>query len=199
MSNFSNMQTGGGGGSYGQNYYDTSADFSTQPAPSYNPNQSGDFNSAINQAQYHKKDNKKDDDDEDDDEDSSFFSKAVSFISEHKDRFGKEDIDEQKVVGAHQALYEGGGGNEKNDADTLGSGAAMQALKMFMSSGDDDKGKEKGSGGGQDQNKLIGIAMAQAGKLWEQKNKKGEVVCSIPIFLGFLLVDILSTNVVLGY
>ena len=171
MSNYPTIP--GGGGSYGQNYYDTSADFSSQPAPSHRPDQA-DFNSAIRQARYHH--SGRDDDKDDDDEESSFFSKAVSFISEHKDRFGKEDIDEQKVVGAHQALYEGGGSEKKhsNDADFLGSGAAMQALKMFMSS--DDKDKDKGSGG-HDQNKLIGIAMAQAGKLWDQQNKKGEVVC----------------------
>lgn len=181
------MQSGGGGGSYGQNYYDQSADFSTQPAPSNAPSQ-GDFNSAVNQAKYHKDDNKSDDEDE------SFFSKAVGFISEHKDRFGKEDIDEGKVVGAHQALYGGGNGGSggsggsggKHDADSLGAGAAMQALKMFMSSDDKEKEKEKGSGGGQDQNKLIGIAMAQAGKLWDQKNKQGEVVCLLFLLFSFL-------------
>jgi hypothetical protein len=53
----------------------------------------------------------------------------------------------------------------------------MQALKMFTG------GSSSGSDGGMDKNKLIGLAMAQAGKLWEEKNSSGSVVC----FLSFSL------------
>ncbi|EEP77855.1 predicted protein [Uncinocarpus reesii 1704] len=77
------------------------------------------------------------------------------------------------MVGAHQALYGGqheGGDRGKVDADFLGSGAALQALKMFSSG----EGRQSQSGG-HDQNKLIGLAMAQAGKLWDQQNQQGQV------------------------
>lgn len=72
---------------------------------------------------------------------------------------------------AHQSLYGSGGSGEKYDEKSLGAGAAMQALKMFTS-GQGDSGS-----GGHDQNKFIGIAMAQAGKLWEEQNQGGNVVC----------------------
>jgi hypothetical protein len=49
----------------------------------------------------------------------------------------------------------------------------MQALKMFTSGGGGS-----GSGG---QNQLIGLAMSQAGKLWDQQNSAGNAV-SFPLF-----------------
>ncbi|WEW59310.1 hypothetical protein PRK78_004779 [Emydomyces testavorans] len=178
----SNPAEYGGGGATGANYYDPRADFSSESQPhggggvggyNYDPA----FNQAVKQAKYHN--TGRDDDDDDDDEDSGFFKRAVSFLSEHKERFGKEDIDEQKVVGAHQVLYGGGQqqqgqqghGERKHDAEFLGNGAALQALKMFASG----EGQQKQSGGGHDQNKLIGLAMAQAGKLWDQQNQQGNV------------------------
>jgi hypothetical protein len=157
----------GGGGSTGANYYDPNADF-TQ---------------AISQAKYHKTGRYEEDikPDEDDDEETSFFSRAVGFISEHKEKLGREDIDEEKAVGAHQVLYgEGGGSGHTHDADSLGAGAAVQALKMFLA-GEGSHGGGAGAGAGNhDQNKLIGIAMAQAGKLWDQQNQQGKTVCSFP-------------------
>lgn len=167
---------GGGGSGSGSNYYDPNADFSA----------------AISQARHQRRYEKgsrptppthdEDDDGEDSDpEDTSFFSKAIGFLSEHKDKLGREDVDEEKVVNAHQTLYGGSGGSDdggkKHDAEFLGGGAAMQALKMFMDSGSGGDGEKKGKAGGNDQNKLIGMAMAQAGKLWEKDNKEGKAVC----------------------
>lgn len=173
-------QTYGGGGSSGSNYYDSEADFTSQPAPSHPTSSFNDtFSNAISQAKYHHRGPRQDSsgrheysDNEDDGEDSSFFSTAIRFLNEHKDKVSNEDLDEGKAVGAHQQLYGGSGGSNKHDADSLGSGAAVQALKLFLS---DDEKKEKTSGG-HDQNKLIGIAMAQAGKLWDQQNQSGNVV-----------------------
>ncbi|KAK2745889.1 hypothetical protein FQN57_003502 [Myotisia sp. PD_48] len=162
----------GGGGSSGANYYDSNADFSIQPAPSNQSHHPGvDYNQAVQQAKYHHSGRE----DADDDEDSSFFSKAVGFLNDHKERFSKEDIDEEKVVGAHQQLYGDGRDDRKHDADSLGAGAAMQALKMFMSDSGKQDQQAHAPKGAADQNKLVGIAMAQAGKLWEQKNKNGQV------------------------
>jgi hypothetical protein len=45
----------------------------------------------------------------------------------------------------------------------------MQALKMFTGGGGS-------SDGGMDKNKLMGLAMAQASKLWDEKNSTGNVV-----------------------
>ncbi|KAF3480846.1 uncharacterized protein GIQ15_06193 [Arthroderma uncinatum] len=144
----------------------------------YNPGDlSLDQDQAIKQARRHGNGR------EDDDNDISIFSQAMSFLGDHKEKLGREDIDEEKVVNNHQKLYgDADDRGQKHGAESLGSGAAMQALKMFM----DDSGKQdhnqnqnqnqgQQSQGGGDQNKLIGIAMAQAGKLWEQKNQEGRV------------------------
>ena len=131
------------------------------------------------------------------------FSQALQFIKSRKSSYqdtSSYDIDEAHMVQSHQALYgnsgesasyysggdmgehsyhqqqqQQGGGGGHNDSDSLGAGAAMQALKMFTSGGS--------SGGGTDKNELIGMAMAQAGRLWEEKNSSGGVVCSF--FLSF--------------
>ncbi|KAI1905769.1 hypothetical protein LOZ12_006620 [Ophidiomyces ophidiicola] len=182
MSNFSRPNPSEFSGGASANYYDPRADMSGQQiqqggsgAPGGGDGGFGgfDFGQAIKQAKYHNNGRE----DADDDEDAGFFKKAVSFLSQNKESLGKEDIDEQKVVGAHQALY-GDGGNpqadRKLDADFLGNGAALQALKMFMG-GEDKQKSSSGGGGAGDQNKLIGLAMAQAGKLWDQQNKQGNV------------------------
>ena len=145
----------GGGGRGGANYYDPTADFS-QAISHANDNRRHEGHSEHGGGN--------------DEEESSLFTKAIGFISEHKDSLKNQEVDEDMAVGAHKDLYGEGGSNRSHNADSLGGGAAVQALKMFM-------GEGHGHGGGKhDQNKLIGIAMAQAGKLWEQQNKHGKTV-----------------------
>jgi hypothetical protein len=55
---------------------------------------------------------------------------------------------------------------------TTQSAAAMQALKMFTG------GQGGGSGGGS-QNQFVGMAMAQAAKLFDQQSASGNTVSSI--------------------
>ena len=74
---------------------------------------------------------------------------------------------------AHQSLYQGQDDGRQHDSDSLGAGAAMEALKHFTSGGGGGS-----QGGGFDKNKLIGMAMAQAGKLWDEKNGAGKAVSS---------------------
>lgn len=124
-----------------------------------------DFSSAAQHAQSHNSN-----------EDSSLFSSALSFLNERKSQFqdpSRIDVDEQQAVQAHNAMYNGGGNEEgrSHDSSTVGAGAAMQALKMFTSGGASD--------GGMDKNKLIGLAMAQAGSLWEQKQGAGASMVSL--------------------
>ncbi|KAJ5085238.1 hypothetical protein N7532_010009 [Penicillium argentinense] len=154
-----NNQEYGGGGSSGQNYYDQNADFRdtryTGP-PQYNDDD--DFGSAAHHASEHHGS-----------EDKSLFSSALSFLQDRKSEYSdpaRYEVDETHAVNAHQAMY-GGGSDEgrSHDSGTVGAGAAMQALKMFTSGGSSD--------GGMDKNKLIGLAMAQAGKLWDEKQASG--------------------------
>ncbi|KAE8149697.1 hypothetical protein BDV25DRAFT_155828 [Aspergillus avenaceus] len=98
--------------------------------------------------------------------DSSLFSSALNFLKEKQGRSSSPDIDESQMVQSHHQLYNEDSSKSHN-SDSLGAGAAMQALKMFTSG-------ESGSSGG-DKNAFIGIAMSQAAKLWEQKNSSGAV------------------------
>lgn len=144
----------GGGGGYGN-------------SGSYDP----EFSSAQHHAQSHESSS-----------DSSLFSSALGFLSDRKSQYSEQpDIDEEHLVQSHQRLYNGGGGGgyggeqQQHDSSSLGAGAAMQALKMFTSGGG-------GSSGG-DKNEFIGMAMAQASKLWEEKAGSGNVVSHILFFL----------------
>lgn len=178
-----NKHTGGGdssssGPSYGNedNYSAGGSSYYNTPSganPSYGGSGGGygsddDFNPAVSHAQAEHG------------EDSSLFNTALSFIKDRKSEYAQRDnydIDESHMVQSHQELYGGGGEERAHDSNTLGAGAAMQALKMFTSGGGSES-SASGSGG-MDKNKLIGVAMAQAGKLWEEKNSSGGGVVSI--------------------
>lgn len=97
---------------------------------------------------------------------SSYFSQAANYLQEQHGNIANQDIDEQHMVNSHQKLYGGGGGDGPASSNELGAGAAMQALKSFTSGG---------SGGG-GQNQLIGLAMAEAEKLFDQQSANGNAV-----------------------
>ncbi|KAL9623235.1 MAG: hypothetical protein Q9160_002550 [Pyrenula sp. 1 TL-2023] len=107
-------------------------------------------------------------------EDGNFFSSAMSFLGQNKHHIQNEGgVDEQQMVGAHQSLYNGGsGGGQQHSADSLGAGAAMQALKMFTGGGGGGGG---GHSGGNSQSQFIGLAMGQAGKLFDEQHGQGNV------------------------
>jgi len=96
---------------------------------------------------------------------SGLFGQALGFLQQNTGRLAQGGVDEDHMVNAHQQLYNNNGGGQQHDANSLGAGAAMQALKMFSS----------GGGGGGGQNQFIGMAMAQAEKLWDQQNSNGNV------------------------
>jgi hypothetical protein len=101
----------------------------------------------------------------------SSFNEATSFLKQNMQRFSNEDINESDMARAHKALYSGGSGpGGQQSADSLGAGAAMQALKMF---------KSGGASSGGSQNQLIGMAMSQAEKLWNQQSSAGNVVSTM--------------------
>lgn len=146
----------GGGGSRGSgNYYD-----------SYNTNAytDDDRSAVLSHAQQHGSSA---------DDDTSIFSHALDFLGGNKAAITAHDnIDEQAAIGAHQAVYGGGEGGQRHSSETLGAGAALQALKMFTGG----SGGGSHGAGGNSQAQLIGMAMGQASKLWEEQNGKGNVV-----------------------
>ncbi|RYP71390.1 hypothetical protein DL770_008138 [Monosporascus sp. CRB-9-2] len=96
--------------------------------------------------------------------DSSFFSTILSAVKQRKQSLADEDVDEDDAVRQHKRFYDD---KDDDDADdrSMGSAAAMQALKMFSS----------GKSENQSQGALIGIAMAEASKLFDQKSSQGKV------------------------
>ncbi|KAJ9092619.1 hypothetical protein QFC19_008657 [Naganishia cerealis] len=77
------------------------------------------------------------------------------------------DLDGDGVIDAHERAYNKGQGGQM-DANSMGAAAAMQAMKSFMGNGGGSSAAS--SSGGNMQSKLIGMAMAEAVKLF---NKNG--------------------------
>ncbi|KAL2818095.1 hypothetical protein BJX63DRAFT_419372 [Aspergillus granulosus] len=91
--------------------------------------------------------------------------RQTRFVKERKGNYNDDDVDEEHAVNSHKRYEEGGNTMDSRD---LGAGAAMQALKLF------NQGSGQETGGGKDKNAFIGLAMAQASKMWDEKAGKGE-------------------------
>ncbi|KAM0753178.1 hypothetical protein T439DRAFT_323811 [Meredithblackwellia eburnea MCA 4105] len=93
---------------------------------------------------------------------SDMFAQAMSFAQQHVLQQGNHEVDESKVQDAHAQAY-GQGNASQLGASSMGAAAAMQAFKSFTSgsSGSD-------TSGGSFQSKLIGQAMSEAAKLFDQ-------------------------------
>jgi hypothetical protein len=86
----------------------------------------------------------------------------------NKDKAKNEHLDEDDAIKQHEKFYGQGGNDQQASSSNVGAAAAMQAAKMFNSGGN-----EQASGG---QNKLIGLAMAQAAQLFDQQQSQGKTV-----------------------
>ncbi|EGN98542.1 hypothetical protein SERLA73DRAFT_139044 [Serpula lacrymans var. lacrymans S7.3] len=87
--------------------------------------------------------------------DSGMFSAALSHVTSHSSQH-REPVDEGEVRDSHRQAYaEGGAGGLS--AGSMGGAAAMQILQKVTS-----------GGGGGSQTELISMAMAEAGKLFDQ-------------------------------
>jgi hypothetical protein len=91
---------------------------------------------------------------------SSYFNEAASHLQQNHGDYANQDIDEDHAVQSHRKLY--GEGNAPANSNELGAGAAMEALKKFTG------GSGGGSSSGGGQNQLIGLAMSEAEKLFDQ-------------------------------
>jgi len=79
----------------------------------------------------------------------------MSHLSNHSSEH-TQPVNEDHVTNSHREAYENNNAGNL-DANSMGSAAALQALKMFTSSG--------GSGGGSSQ--LVSLAMGEASKLFD--------------------------------
>ncbi|KAH9826250.1 transcription initiation factor tfIID [Teratosphaeria destructans] len=104
--------------------------------------------------------------------DPNMFSQVMGNLQGRHQQLQNEGLDEQDAVQQHQQYYSGGGGGQQATSGSMGSAAAMQALKMFNGGG--GSSSSGGSSGGS-QNQFIGMAMAQASKLFDQQQSQGNV------------------------
>ncbi|KAF9040459.1 beta-flanking protein [Hymenopellis radicata] len=91
--------------------------------------------------------------------DASLFETALSFLSDNKSKH-EEAVDEEDATKAHKKAYEDGSASHLS-ASSMGSAAALQALKKFTSG-------SSGSSSGSSQTQLISLAMAEASKLFDK-------------------------------
>ncbi|KAH8174484.1 PAS fold domain-containing protein [Sarocladium implicatum] len=97
---------------------------------------------------------------------SDMFSNIVSAIGGKEDKLAKEDLDEEDAVKQHKKEYKGEKGDEQADVKSLGTAAAVQALKLW------NQGE---AGNKQDKGSFLGLAMSEASKLFDDKAAKGDV------------------------
>jgi len=95
-------------------------------------------------------------------QDSGLFHQAMSHIQNVQTQ-GNTDVDEDHIQQAHNQAYNQNSGSSLG-ANSMGAAAAMQALKMFT--GGQASGQSSAVGGSQ--SAMIGMAMSQAAKLFDQ-------------------------------
>ncbi|KAK4155573.1 hypothetical protein C8A00DRAFT_13390 [Chaetomidium leptoderma] len=118
-------------------------------------------------------------------EDQDFFTGVLANILNNKPQaqIAEEDLDEEDAVRSHGQFFGFGGSSsphaatqEPASSSSLGSAAAMQALKLFTSSSSSSSSDSSASQGqGQSQSAFVGLAMAQAAKLFDAQASQGKV------------------------
>ncbi|KAI0881204.1 uncharacterized protein GGS22DRAFT_172652 [Annulohypoxylon maeteangense] len=101
---------------------------------------------------------------------SDLFSSLLGTLTQKKHSLASEEVDEDDAVKQHKRFFDrdDDDGDEADDR-SMGSAAAMQALKMF-SGGQSGNSHENNS-----QSAFVGLAMAEASKLFDQKASQGKV------------------------
>ncbi|OTB05646.1 hypothetical protein M426DRAFT_319632 [Hypoxylon sp. CI-4A] len=102
--------------------------------------------------------------------DNDLFSNLLGALTQKKQSLANEDVDEDDAVKQHKRFFDRDD-DDDNEADdrSMGSAAAMQALKLF-SGGQSGSSHESNS-----QSAFVGLAMAEASKLFDQKASQGKV------------------------
>ncbi|KAI1198371.1 hypothetical protein F5X97DRAFT_299545 [Nemania serpens] len=99
---------------------------------------------------------------------ADLFSNLLGALGQKKNRLADEDIDEDEAVRTHKKYFRD---DDEDDADdrSMGSAAAMQALKMFTSGESGNTAKTSSQGA------FVGLAMAEASKLFDKKASQDKV------------------------
>ncbi|KAI6708556.1 hypothetical protein JHW43_008912 [Diplocarpon mali] len=99
--------------------------------------------------------------------DLSIFSSVLSSLGQKKQDIGNSKLNEQDAVQSHQQYFGSGSSGQQANSSSMGSAAAMQALKYFTGGGSGTSQQ------GNSQNAFIGMAMAEASKLFDNQSSQG--------------------------
>ncbi|KAK3985364.1 hypothetical protein QBC44DRAFT_374184 [Cladorrhinum sp. PSN332] len=107
-----------------------------------------------------------------DHDDKTFFKGILNQLSDKKPHLEEEDIDEEDAISSHRSIFDSSSASSTapSSSSSLGSAAALQALKLFNSSPDTPAPADPKA-----QNAFVGLAMAQAAKLFDQQASEGKV------------------------
>lgn len=115
----------------------------------------GDIAGIVNHAQNHDQSNSGD---------QQLFGQVASFL-QAKSSNVQGDVNENELMNSHQKVNNG---TDPVNSHEIGNAAALGAIRNVLGSGSGDANQ------GDFQQKLIGAAMAQAGKLFDQKQSAGQ-------------------------
>ncbi|KAK7223632.1 hypothetical protein V2G26_011635 [Clonostachys chloroleuca] len=96
---------------------------------------------------------------------SELFHSIISSIGQKQGKLADEDIDEQDAINKYKKSYVDKDEDEENEK-SLGTAAAMHALKLFNNG---ETGDKQGKGA------FLGLALSEASKLFEDKASAGKV------------------------
>ncbi|PKX91076.1 uncharacterized protein P174DRAFT_463224 [Aspergillus novofumigatus IBT 16806] len=128
-----------------------------------------DFNPAVRYAESHTNTS-----------DPSLFTSALSFLNENKHRLSNDnDIDEQKMINAHQSLYGGGESERRHDSDSVGAGPRCKRLRCL-------RVRRRGRRAGWTRMRLLGWRWRRRRRCLRRRRRRGGGKLLFRLCLGFL-------------
>ncbi|KAH7256449.1 hypothetical protein BKA59DRAFT_467523 [Fusarium tricinctum] len=100
--------------------------------------------------------------------DKDLFGSILGALGQKQNKLADEDLDEEDAIKQHKETYNND--QSQQDSKSLGTAAAMQALKMYT------QGQGQSStGNSNSQTAFLGLALAEASKLFDNKAASGKV------------------------
>ncbi|KAK4170102.1 hypothetical protein QBC43DRAFT_282695 [Cladorrhinum sp. PSN259] len=107
-----------------------------------------------------------------DHDDKNYFKNILGELNGKKGDLEQEDIDEEDAITSHRSIFDPSTPTPSHtSSSSLGSAAALQALKLFNSSSNAPNPSDTAKS----QNAFVGLAMAQAAKLFDKQSAEGTV------------------------
>lgn len=106
-----------------------------------------------------------------DEQEQSMFSRVTGML-QNKAQSGDvnvDDVDEDRLMNDHDKVQNG---DQQVGSGQIGNAAALGAIKNMLGSGGGESASSGGNSGFQE--KVLGMAMANAGKMFDQKQSNGQ-------------------------